>query len=1105
MSELSPERRKLLEMRLKGIKPASAAAPAGPALVARPRDGGPMPVSFAQQRLWLLDRLTPGTGAYNLPWHVRLRGELDRGALERAVEAIRERHEALRTVFAEREGEPVQVVRPYVYAPLATVDLRGLPEGEREAEAERLAHADANDGFDLAEAVFRAGLIVLADDHHVLTMTAHHIATDGWSVAVMASELQALYLAFREGRPNPLAPLPLQYADFSAWQREHLSGATLERHLKFWRDTLAGAPAVVELPTDRPRPPVESHRGDRLELAFPPALGDRIRELARAEQTTLFPLLLGAFHVVLARHAGQDSVVVGTPIANRTRKETEGLIGFFANTLALRGDVGDDPTFRALLRRQKTAVLDAFTHQDLPFERVVEELKVARDTSRNPLFQVMFALQNAGDDQMRIGGLSIDPAGTRTDYTKFDLTVDAFEEDGVMKVAVQYATDLFDAASASAFALRYRRFLQDAVADPDRPVSRIAMMDDEERDLVVSGWNATSVDYDGPATLPALFAARAAETPDADAVSFAGESLTYAELDARANRLAHHLRALGAGPDARVGVCLDRSVDMAVAVLAALKAGGCYVALDPGYPEDRLRYMLEDSRAAVLVTRAEIADRLPIASTPVVRVDADRAAIDAQPSDDPEAGVSPENLGYVLYTSGSTGRPKGVALPQRSLVNLVRWQTAKWAGEPPAATLQFASLSFDVSFQELFATWASGGRVVLVDEETRRDADALLRYLAENGVERLFLPFAALQHVAEAAQGRDLGDVKLREIVTAGEQLQTTPAVTRFVAATGARLENQYGPTEAHVVSAHPLSGDPAAWPALPPIGAPIANDRLYVLDRNLDAVPVGVPGELYIAGAGLARSYLDRPALTAERFVPSPFGPAGARMYRTGDRARWLDGGALQYLGRADDQVKVRGFRVELGEVESVVRQHPGVRDAAVAVRDDRLVAYVVGDSVDSAELKAFARGRLPDFMVPGVVVPVDALPLTPSGKLDRRALPAPSLEGAAAGGAPATESETLLAAIWGELLGVARIGRDDDFFELGGHSLVAVRLLMRLREAFGVALSLRAVFEAPTLAAQAAAVDAARDEMLARLLDELETLPDDEVPAAAGRGAHQ
>jgi amino acid adenylation domain-containing protein len=1106
---LSPERRKLLEMRLAGVKPASA-APAGPVLGPRPRDGGPLPVSFAQRRLWLLEQLTPGTGAYNLPYHMRIRGALDVGAMVRAVDALVERHEPLRTSFAGQGDEPVQVVHPFTPGVTKVIDLRHLPRGEAEAEAKRLAWEDANGGHDLSRSVFRSTLVRVAEDDHVLLLTAHHIATDGWSLTVMAREVPALYEAFAAGRPNPLPSLPLQYADFAAWQREWLTGAVLEKQLAFWREALAGAPRVLELPTDRPRPAVESHRGGSFEHEVPAAVSDRIRELARRESATLFVALLAAFQAVLARHAGQESVVVGTPIANRTRPQVEGLIGFFVNTLALRGDFGDDPTFRALLRRTRDHVLGAFGSQDVPFERVVEELKVPRDSSRNPLFQAMLTLQNSGNDEMALAGLEMEPEPTKYEFTKFDLTVDSFEIPGEgLTFSAQWALDLFDEAGVRALMEHFHRFLASAAADPDLPVSAIAMMSAEERRSLVADWNATEAGFGPFASVAALFEAQADRTPEVIALVSDSESLSYAELDARANRLANRLRQMGVGPDVRVGVCIGRSVEMAVAVLAALKAGGCYVALDPNYPADRLGFMLGDSRAAVLLTTSDVADRLPSSDAVVIRLDAEKEAIESESSDRPSIEIDPENLGYVLYTSGSTGRPKGVALPQRALVNLVRWQTARWEGEEPGATLQFASLSFDVSFQELFSTWCSGGRLVLVDEDTRRDAPALLRHLRETGAGRLFLPFAALQQLAEAAQGRELEGLRLVEIVTAGEQLQTTPALVELVRRTGARLENQYGPTETHVVSAFRLSGDTDAWPVLPPIGRPIANDRLYVLDEKLRPAPVGVPGELYAAGDGVARGYLDRPAMTAEKFVPCPFGPAGARMYRTGDRARWLPAGELQYLGRADDQVKVRGFRIEPGEVEAALRAIPSIRDAAAVVRgegaDRKLVGYVVandGVAIDAAEVKAALRERLPDFMVPSAVVSLDALPLTPSGKVDRRALPEPEVQGADEGGEPETETEISLAALWGELLGITKIGRGGHFFELGGHSLMAVRLLNGVRDRFGVELALPKVFEAPTLAAMAAAIDAAQAEELARLLDELESLPDDDVPALAGPG---
>ncbi|HEX2202014.1 MAG TPA: non-ribosomal peptide synthase/polyketide synthase [Longimicrobium sp.] len=1046
--------------------------------------GAEAPLSFAQERLWLIDQLEPGGAAYNMAEATRLTGALDHGALERTFTEIVRRHAVLRTVYAERDGQPVQVIAEAAPLSIPVDDLTHLPAEERKAEARRIVDAAARAPFDLATGpVIRVRLIRLAEDDHVLVMTMHHIAADAWSIGVLVREMAVLYEAFSAGSPSPLAEPRLQYADYAAWQREWLSGAALDAEVGWWSDALAGAPPVLELPTDRPRPATQSYAGAEYEFSLPRALAEQASALSRKEGATLFMALLAAFQVVLSRWSGQRDLLVGTPIANRTRGEVEDLIGFFTNTLVIRGELGGEPTFRDLLLKARERLLGAYAHQDVPFEKLVDALHVERSLSHSPLFQVMFTLNNATQGEFALSGLTLDRFGRDVGTARFDLTLVLTEDEGELRGVVEYATDLFDRATMERLVGHFRAVLEQAAAAPETRVSAFSLLGEEEKRAVVHGWNATDVAYDGPATLAALFEAQAARTPDAVALSFRGEDLTYAQLNARANRLAHHLRALGVGPDSRVGVCIERSVDMAVAVLATVKAGGCYVALDPAYPEDRLRYMLDDSRAAVLLARAATAYRLPRTDAAFVRVDADREEIERRSPDDPQVAVDPENLGYVLYTSGSTGRPKGVALPQRALVNLVRWQTAKWAGEPPAATLQFASLSFDVSFQEIFATWSGGGTLVLVDDDTRRDADALLRYLAENGVERLFLPFAALQHLAEVAAERDLGGLKLREIVTAGEQLQSTPDLVRFVLSTGARLENQYGPTEAHVVSAYTLPAETEAWPLLPPIGAPIANDRLYVLDARFEPVPVSVPGELYLAGEGLARGYLDRPGLTAEKFVPSPFGPAGARMYRTGDRARWLPTGDVQYLGRADDQVKLRGFRIELGEIEAVLRQHPAVGDAAVVVRgeggDKRLVAYVVahqGQGADAAALKAHLKGRLPEFMVPSAVVPMETLPLTPSGKVDRRALPAPEAAGGGGGFVePRTETERAVAAVWAEVLRNERVGVHDDFFDAGGHSLRAAQAMSRLRDAFGVDLPLRALFEAPTVAELAERIEAA------------------------------
>ncbi|HET7232357.1 MAG TPA: amino acid adenylation domain-containing protein [Longimicrobium sp.] len=1063
----------------------------------------PLPASFAQERMWFLQQLDPQSAAYNIAWALRLSGALNADALRRAFAEIVRRHEVLRTAFREQgtrnreqraesqrdggQGDESalgveQVILPEDAFGWEAIDFSHLPKTEAEAAAARRAEAEAAAPFDLARGpVLRVALLRVAVDEHLLALAMHHVAADAWSWEVMSRELSVLYAAFQRGETNPLAPLPVQYADYAAWQRGWLRGEVLERQAAYWRQRLAGAPAVLELPTDRPRPAVQELRGTLLPFRIAADAAAGARALAAREGATPFMVLLAAFAVVLQRWSGQDDVVVGTPVTSRPRPELEPLIGFFSNTLPIRANLSGRPAFREVLRRVRDTTLDAFAHQDLPFERMVDEVRAERSLSHTPLFQVMFSLAHGSATDLALDGITAADAEVDPGTARYDLTVVLSEEkDGALFGQAELATALWDDATIARMMRHLESVVRAAAADPDASIATLPLLSADERTELVDGVNLTNRQWDG-ALVHELVARQAANTPGAVAVEHAGDALTYAELEARANRLAHRLVRLGVVPDTRVAVAMERSVEMVVAVLAVLKAGGCYVAVDPGYPADRIAYMLADSRASVVLTTSAVADRLPSTGAVIVRVDVEDVA--SESSAPPTVDLHPENLLYVLYTSGSTGRPKGAALPHRALANVIRWQLERCGDDAAARTLQFASLSFDVSFQEIFSTWAGGGTLVLIDDETRRDADALLAYLRAERIERLFIPFAGLQGLAEIAEGGDAHLPHLREVITAGEALRATPQLRAlFRANPQTTLDNHYGPSETHVISAHLVAGDPVAWPALPPIGAPVANTRLYVLDGEMQPAPLGVPGELYAAGIHLARGYLARPALTAERFVPNPFGPAGSRLYRTGDRVKRTD--ALEYVGRTDFQVKIRGFRVEPGEVEAVLAGHPAVSQAAVTARGEgaarRLAAYVVPTADASptiAELRAHVAARLPEHMVPRAWRVMDALPLTPSGKVDRRALPEPDAAPAdEARVEPRTPAEEIVADAWEAVLRV-RPGVHDNFFSLGGHSLAATQVVARIRRAFGIDLPLRALFEAPTVAALAArAADARR-----------------------------
>jgi amino acid adenylation domain-containing protein len=1032
----------------------------------------PLPLSFAQQRLWFIDQLEPGSAAYNIPFPLRLRGALDVRALAGALTEIVRRHEALRTVFGEASGEPVQVIRPAAPFPLPVVDLGRLPVDAREAEARRLAAADAARPFDLARGpLLRAALLRIGDGESVLLGCMHHAVSDGWSMGIFARELSALYPAVAEGRPSPLPELPVQYADYAVWQRAWLSGETLERQLAYWRESLAGAPPLLELPTDRPRPQVQGAEGAAVPFTLPAETSAALRALARREGATPFMALLAAWQVLLARWSGQEDVVVGTPIAGRTRAETEGLIGLFVNTLVLRTDLGGDPGFRALLGQVRERVLGAYAHQEVPFEKLVEELAPERSLGRTPFFQVMLSLQNQEQGEPRIGPVEVEPLGTGGEAVKFDLNLGLAEHGGRYAGGLVYRAELFDAATAERMLEHFRVLLEGIAADPSRAVSDLPLLPPAERAQVLQAWNETARPFSDDVCLHELFARQAARTPERTALVFGDAETTYAELDARANRLAHALRRRGVGPETRVALYLEPSPEAVVALLGVMKAGGAYVPLDVAAPADRLAFLLEDSGAKLVLTTPALSDALPADGPPVLHVDA--AAFVDEPATPPESGVEPRNLAYVIYTSGSTGRPKGVMVPHRGVCNTVENYVREYRVHPDARVLLFAPIHFDASLTDLFTPLCSGAALVVAPREALVPGPELVEFLERNRVTHAkftpsflaALPWAELPH--------------LEAVMTGGEAC-TAEVVARW--APGRRFVNGYGPTETSVRVTAVECTDGARTP---PIGPPVANARLYVLDARGELLPVGVPGELHIGGVGVTRGYLGRPDLTAAQFVPDPFSPEpGARMYRSGDRVRWLADGNLDFVGRVDFQVKIRGFRIEPGEVESALLSHPAVSDAVVVARGDgaggkRLVGYVVPaagrEAPGAAELRAHLKAHLPEYMVPSAFAALDALPLTSNGKADRKALPEPdAAPGAEAYVGPRTPAEETLAAIWAETLRVERVGVEDDFFALGGHSLVATRVISRVREAFGAEVPLRALFEAPTVAGLAERVEA-------------------------------
>jgi amino acid adenylation domain-containing protein len=1041
--------------------------------------GQPLPLGFSQERLWFLDQMEPGSTSYNVPAVLRLAGALDRAALERALGEVVRRHEALRTVFHQAGGVPVQVIQPFAGFTLPLRDLSALRDDAREEEVRRLSAQDAAEAFDLAAGpLVRAQLLRLDDEEHVLLLCMHHIVSDGWSMGVLFRELSALYAAFRDGAGSPLPEPAVQYADFAAWQRAQLAGDALQPQVDYWKQALAGAPALLELPTDRPRPAVQTYGGGRASAELPAGLMQRLGALGRAEGATLYMVLLGAFQALLSKYAGTDDVVVGSPIAGRTRRETEELIGFFVNTLVLRTDLSGDPTFREMLRRVRQTTLGAYEHQDVPFERLVAELQPERTLSHSPLFQVMFGLGDlSGDDALALDGIEVTRPPAENQTSKFDLQLTVFQLPGRDVAVIRYNAELFERATVERMLAQLERVLEQVAADADARLSSLELMDAAERETVVQGWNRTEAAYSADVCFHDLFEARAARTPDAVALVCEDQSLTYAELNARANQLAHRLMSHGVGPDARVAMCFERGAEMIVALLGIVKAGGAYVALDASLPAERLRYMLRDSRAAALVTRAALAGTLPAEGIPVVLLDAD-ATLGAERVENPRAAVSPESLVYTIYTSGSTGEPKGVGVEHRQIVNYVHGIRDRLGLEEGASYATVSTLSADLGNTVVFSALAWGGTLHVIREERIFSGDAVGEYFARHGIDCLKI---TPSHLAALQNGGDPRRVMPRRwLVLGGESSPLGWVDSLLRMAPECAVFNHYGPTETTVgaLTFRATAERPETPSQTLVLGRPLPNYQAFVVDASLRPLPVGVPGELLIGGAGVARGYLGRTELTDERFIANPFG--AGRVYRTGDRVRMLADGNVEFLGRMDGQVKIRGFRVELGEIEAALRQAPGVAECAVVARDDsgdlRLVAYVVGGA-DAEALRALLRRDLPEYMVPAAFVRMDALPLTANGKLDRRALPAPDFApDADTWVAPRTEDEARLAAIWAEVLRLERVGVEDNFFQVGGHSLLATRVVSRIREEMDATVGLVAFFENPTVASLAAHLAASR-----------------------------
>ncbi|BAY09129.1 non-ribosomal peptide synthetase [Calothrix sp. NIES-2098] len=1032
-----------------------------------------LPLSFAQQRMWFWEQLQPGSSIYHLPEVRELKGDLNITALQQSLDAIVARHEALRTNYIVQDGNPVQAIQLPRAVELLRFNLQDIPESDRSTQIEQILQQQTQRPFDFAsDLMLRGCLLQVNEQEHILLLVMHHIASDGWSMNILWQELADLYLAFVSGQPNPLVELPIQYADYAVWQRQWLEGEVLETQLNYWQQQLAGAPPVLELPTDRPRPPIQTYQGAGQSFTLSGELSQALQKLSRQEGVTLFMTLLAAFQTLLYRYSRQEDILVGSAIAGRNHPEIEGLIGFFVNTLVMRTDMSGNPSFRELLRRVRQVASSAYAHQDLPFEKLVEQLQIERSLSYHPLFQVMFILQNTPNQDLQLPGLSAVPLEIDSDKAAFDLILEMFETPTGIKGKIQYNTELFDAAAIARTIEHLQTLLAGIVAHPEQNIATLPLLTASEQHQLLRQWNDTQVDYPQQC-IHLLIEQQVERTPDAVAVVFHHQQLTYQELNQRANQLAHHLQNLGVGPEVLVGICVERSLEMVVGMLAVLKAGAAYVPLDPAYPQERLAFMMSDAQVQVLLTQEQLLTILPKHQATVICLDTGWKEISQYPQSQPVSNVQLSNLAYIIYTSGSTGKPKGVLVTHKGLCTLALAQIKKFSVQPSSRILQFASFSFDASIADVLMALCAGARLCLAKKEALLPGADLMQTINEYQISHVALPPSALAAMSNQSLK------SLQAIIVAGEACKTELAAEW---SSRVRFFNAYGPTESTVCATMAEYTD--ANQKLT-IGRPIANSQIYILDTHLQPVPIGVAGEVHIGGIGLARGYLNRPELTKEKFIPNPFSKKiGSRLYKTGDLARYLPDGNIEFLGRIDDQVKIRGFRIELGEIEATLAQHPLVQQAVVTVREDipgdkRLVAYIVAQSQPApttSEWRSFLKQSLPDYTIPNAFVVLETLPLTPNGKVNRRALPEPDTESvnlATDYVAPSTPTQEAIAAIWKQVLGVEKIGINDNFFDLGGHSLLATQAISYIRQAFQLEIALQSLFAQPTIAQLAQFID--------------------------------
>ncbi|MFN6500838.1 MAG: non-ribosomal peptide synthetase [Nostoc sp. DedQUE01] len=1057
------------------------------------------PVSFAQQRLWFLDQLIPNNTIYNVPTVIRLTGSLNLTALEQTFNEIVRRHEILRTTFIVLDGQPLQAIAPSLTIPISVLDLQLLPDGKGELQARRIITAEIEHPFNLSSGpLLRVKLLVLSKTEHILLLNMHHIICDDWSIGVLIRELGMLYTAFAQNQTPFLSELPLQYADFAHWQREWLQGEVLQTQLTYWQQQLNGI-SMLHLPTDKPRPAIQSYQGATQFFELPKKLTDALEKLSQEEGTTFFMTLLAAFKTLLYRYTYQEDIAVGSPIANRNRSEIEGLIGFFVNSLVLRSNLSGNPTFRELLDRVREVTLEAYNQQDLPFDKLVEGLHPERKLSHHLLFQVVFSLQNSPMSALELPGLVPSFMNIDLKKTRFDLELHLWKcsddfrslwganweySEGLRGVIV-YNTDVFEQATISRMLEHFKTLLSAIVANPEQQIANLPLLSEAELHQVLVEWNNTQADYPQDKCIHQLFEEKVQQYPDSIAVNFANEQLTYQDLNTCSNKLAHHLQKIGVGSEVLVGICISQSIEMIIGLLGILKAGGAYVPLDPSYPQERLNFMLEDAQVSVLLTQENLLKHFEGFSNPIISIDKDWKIITQEKEDNLKSDLNSDNLAYIIYTSGSTGKPKGVAVPHKAVNRLV-CNTNYIKLSPSDKIAQASNASFDAATFEIWGALLNGAQLVMISKDVTISPHELALQLREKSINVLFLTTALFQQIV-----RDVPQAfaTLKYFLFGGETVNTRWIKKILESGAPKHLIHVYGPTENTTFSSYYCVDELPSAISLP-IGRPITNTQIYILDTYLQPVPIGVTGELYIGGEGLAREYLNRTELTAKNFITHPFSKKPqARLYKTGDLARYLPDGNIEFLGRIDNQVKIRGFRIELSEIEAVLSQHPAVNETIVIagedVPDDKyLVAYIVPkqeripmEDVQSfaSLLRQFLKEKLPEYMVPKAYMVLESLPLTANGKVDRHALPIPETITFNNQDyvAPRSQVEKLLAEIWAKVLGKEQVGVHDNFFELGGHSLLATVLTSRIRDTFQIDLPVRNLFETPTVEELAKYID--------------------------------